>query len=442
MQNSSVVGSRWAAGYARLLTCTCAGLFAVSGCATKPPPRPPRQAVAVTVVPVRRASVPYDVSATGVVTPLQTAAVTSQVDGIVIGVDFAEGKDVTKGQVLFRIDPHPYQSAYDFAVATLARDRATAAYAVEQARRYDELAKSRSVTLEQNDQIQSTAASAVATVAADSATVRTARFNLDNTTIRAPISGRTGGLLVHVGNVVHAAGAAPLVVINQVRPTLVRFAVPGSTLALILRYGGRGGLPVTAMPTDAPPPGGSDSIPALDPSARQPGLAKPAGAPNGSGGTADRGALSFIDNAVDTTTETLMLKATFPNSSGTMWAGQIVAATLRLYVEDSALVVPTGSVVTGQNGTYVWVVDSANTAQERPVVVERAAGNLSVITSGVADGDRVVTSGQARLTSGATVTLSTRSDSTGGARAGREGRGGGRGGRGGGRAAGSAPPSP
>jgi multidrug efflux system membrane fusion protein len=418
MQNSSVIGSRRVAGYVRLLTTTCASLIAVTGCAKKPPARPPQPAVAVTVVPVRRASVPYDVSATGVVTPLQTAAVTSQVDGIVIGVDFAEGKDVTKGQVLFRIDPHPYQSAYDFAVATLARDRATAAYAVEQARRYDELAKSRSVTVEQNDQIQSTAASAVATVAADSATVRTARFNLDNTTIRAPISGRTGGLLVHVGNVVHAAGSAPLLVINQVRPTLVRFAVPGSTLPLILRYGGRGGLPVTAMPTDAPPPGAFDSVPALDPSARQSEPARPAGAPKGSSGTADRGVLSFIDNAVDTTTETLMLKATFPNSAGTMWAGQIVAATLRLYVEDSALVVPTGSVVTGQNGTYVWVVDSVNTVLERPVVVERAAGNISVITSGVADGDRVVTSGQARLTSGATVTLSTRSDSTGGTRAG------------------------
>ena len=385
---------------------------------------------------------PYDVSATGVVTPLQTAAVTSQVDGIVIGVDFAEGKDVTKGQVLFRIDPHPYQSAYDFAVATLARDGAAAVYAVRQAVRYDTLIKSRSVTQEQNDQIQSAAASAVATVAADSATVRTARFNLDNTTIRAPISGRTGGLLVHVGNVVHAAGASPLVVINQVRPTLVRFAVPGSTLPLILRYGSRGGLPVTAMPTDAPPSGASDSVPALDPSARQSGPARPASAPNGSSGTADRGALSFIDNAVDTTTETLMLKATFPNSAGTLWAGQIVAATLRLYVEDSALVVPTGSVVTGQNGTYVWVVDSANTAQERPVVVERAAGIISVISSGVAEGDRVVTSGQARLTSGATVTLSARGDSTAGGRGGRGGRGSGGGGRRGGRAAGSAPSLP
>jgi multidrug efflux system membrane fusion protein len=409
---------------------TCACLITGTSCAAKPAARAPRAAIAVTVVSVRRTSVPYEINANGVVTPMQTAIVVSQVDGLVTDVAFAEGQDVTKGQVLFRIDPRPYQAASDQAVAVLARDRATAAYAKEEAARYDTLAVQRSVTREQADQMRATAAAAAATVDADQATLATARFNLDNTTVRAPISGRTGSLLVHIGNVVHAAGSAGLVVINQVRPTLVRFAVPGSELPKILQYGARGGLPVTVAAGDATTP-----IAARD-------TMTPTDAANGAGQSAlpertrraapdpeRTGALSFIDNAVDTTTATVQLKATFANKAGTLWAGQFVTTSLRLYVEDSVLVVPTGAVVTGQTGTYVWVVDSSNTAQQRPVVVERAAGDRSVITSGVREGDRAVTSGQSRLTTGAPVTLAGgRGDSTsGGRRGGRSGRGGGRG---------------
>jgi multidrug efflux system membrane fusion protein len=440
MQNASVIGSRRAMHAMWFLAATCAGLLTATGCSPKPPARPPRAAIAVTVLPVRRMSVPYEVTATGAVTPMQTAAVVAQVDGIVTDVSFAEGQDVTKGQVLFRIDPRPYQAAYDQALAVLARDRVTAAYDAHEAARYDTLVAQRSVTREQDEQARATAASAAATVDADAGALATAKFNLDNTTVRAPIGGRTGSLLVHIGNVAHATGGSPLVVINQVRPTLVRFAVPGSILPLILHYGARGGLPVTAMPSDAPPPGGAGDSTSRSKASPREGPGPSAAPVPGAVTTGARGTLSFIDNAVDTTTATLLLKATFPNQAGTLWAGQIVAATLRLYVEDSVLVVPTAAVVTGQTGTYVWVVDSANTAQEHPVTVERAAGDISVITSGVTEGDRVVTSGQSRLTGGAPVTLGTGSDSTGGGRA-RSGRSG-RGGRGGGRAAGPAPASP
>jgi multidrug efflux system membrane fusion protein len=434
MCNPSVLTLRRSARGARLVAATCASLIAGTGCAAKPAARPPRAAIAVTVVRVRRASVPYEVTATGMVTPMQTAAVVPQVDGIITDVTFAEGQDVTKGEVLFRIEPRPYQAAYDQAVAMLARDRATAGYARGEAARYDTLAQSRSVTQEQDDQARATAASAVATVDADQAALATAKFNLDNTTIRAPIAGRTGSLLVHIGNVIHAAGGTPLVVINQVRPTMVRFAVPASALPKILHYGAHGGLPVTVMSTDAAAAAAAaDTTTPMD----APTGAVPTPAPASTRPVAPdperTGTLSFIDNAIDTTTLTVQLKATFANKGGTLWAGQSVATSLRLFIEDSVLVVPTGAVVIGQTGTYVWVVDSSNTAQERPVVVERAAGDMSVITSGLTDGDRVVTSGQSRLTTGASITLGGRDSTGGGRRGGRGGRSGsgGRSGRGG-----------
>ncbi len=408
--------------------------LSAAGCAKQAPPHPAQGPVAVSITTVRRANVPYEVEANGIVTPRQTAAVVPQVDGIVKEVDFEEGQQVTQGQVLFRIDPRPYQAAFDQATAALKRDQATATYSREQSARYDTLALSRAVTREEADQMLASSAASAATVEADKAALENAKFNLDNTVIRAPISGRTGSLLVHVGNVVHASGNTPLVVINQIQPTLVRFAVPGSILPLILRYGAHGGLPVTVVPSDQPS-AARDSTMSLDAPppvvAAAPHRADTATVLNPD----SRGELSFIDNTVDTSTGTLLLKATFPNRDGTLWAGQFVAATLRLYVEDSALVIPTAAIVTGQAGAYVWVVDSSNTADEHPVVVERSSGDLSVITSGIDAGDKVVISGQSRLTPGAAVTVSPPNGLPPGpdsAQGGRAGRHGGRGGRRGG----------
>lgn len=405
----------------------------LAGCAKKAPPHPAQGPVTVSLVAMRRADVPYDVEANGVVTPRQTAAVVPQVDGIIKDVDFEEGQNVTQGQVLFRIDPRPYQAAVDQATAALKRDEATAVYSREQSARYDTLAQSRAVTREEADQMLASAASTAATVGADSAALETAKFNLDNTVIRAPITGRSGSLLAHVGNVVHASGGTPLVVINQIQPTLVRFAVPGSILPLILRYGAHGGLPVTVVPSDQPATVGDSSVPLDAPTSS---IAEPHRLDTSSVINPDnRGELSFIDNTVDTSTGTLLLKATFPNRGSTLWAGQFVAATLRLYIEDSALVIPSAAIVAGQAGTYVWVVDSSNTANERPVVVERSSGDVSVITSGVDAGDRVVISGQSRLTPGAAVTVSPPGGIAPGADVSpttRSGRHGGRGGRRGG----------
>jgi multidrug efflux system membrane fusion protein len=416
------------------------GVLVSLGACSKAATRAPRPAIAVTVIAVKRTSVPYDVGANGIVTPMQTAIVSPQVDGIITEVNFSEGQNVVKGQVLFHLDPRPYKAAYDQAAATLARDKATAAYAQAEFDRYDGLVKQGIVTREQADQLHATALSGAATVQADQATLDNAKFNFDNTVVRAPITGRTGSLLVRTGNLVHAAGGTALVLINQVRPILVRFAVPAAQLPLILKYGEKNGqpvgLPVTALPgsllsstpqTDTSTP--MDAASGGSPTAKPVALTPAASDPDSKGG------LSMIDNAVDTTTATVMLKATFANKGGTLWAGQFVATSLRLYVEDSVLVLPTQAVVTGQQGTYVYVIDSSNTAQQRPVTVERTAGAISVISSGVSEGERVVTDGQSRVTPGAQVTIGTRDGSGAGAAQGRAGRGGGRGrgGRGSGR---------
>lgn len=388
-------------------------LLVATGCGGKRA-RPANAAVPVTTARVHRAPVPYSIAANGVVTPVQTATVAPQVDGLVLRVAFEEGQDVTQGQTLFAIDPRPYQAAYDQAAAALARDRAAAANAHREADRYTTLEQQSYVTVEQADLERTTAASADATVAADEAALATAKFNLGNTTIRAPIAGRTGGLIVRPGNIVHAASGTPLVVINQIKPILVRFAVPGGQLPLIQRYRAAGALPLSALPGASPvtlggPPSGPDPAGGAAMGADPPGVT-----PADSVGTV-HGTLSFIDNAVDTTTGTVMLKGLFPNAAGTLWPGAFVPVTLRLVVEANALVVPATAVLTGQQGTYVYVADSAGRAATRPVTVARTAPDLAVIATGLREGETVITGGQSRLTPGAQVAVRAPSDS--GARA-------------------------
>jgi len=392
---------------------------ALAGCSKKAG-RPPAQPVPVTVASASRADVPFEIQANGVVSPLSTSAVTAQVDGIITHVYFREGQDVEKGALLFQIEPRPYQAAYQQALANLARDRETNANAQKEVARYETLVKQDYVTQEQADQQRATAGASAATVQADEAAVENAKFNLENTKIRAPIAGRTGGLLVREGNVVHAGGTTPLVVINQISPITVRFPVPATDLPLIQKYSGSGELPVTAVPggarqsaqdTAGGPPGGPGSdapeeqTSGVDPSAVNLIAQLPPA----------RGTLYFVDNSVDTLTGTVMLKATFPNTEKSLWAGQFVSTTLHLFKEQHALVVPSEAVVTGQQGTYVYVVDSANTVQQRRVSVERTQGTVSVITAGLRDGERVVRSGQSRLNAGAKVRVASAADSAGAA---------------------------
>ena len=348
-------------------------LCAIAACSKSDPPRQPTVPVSVTTV--KRASVPFIVTANGVAEPMQTVAVESQVNGILNRVTFAEGQPVQAGQVLFEIDSRPYVAVLDQARAQLTRDQAMAVSAQRDAARYTALVKEGYVTGSQADQAEANAASAAATVAADRANVRKAALDVANTTIRAPISGRTGSLLVRQGNLVKANSTPPLVVINQIQPILVRFAIAQSQFPDIQRYY-RGG---NALLVRATPSEGS--------------------------GVPLEGTLAFVDNNVDSTTGTVLLKARFSNPEGTMWPGQYMSVALQLYVDASALTLPAPAVLTGQQGTYVYTIDTAGTARQRPVQVSRTVDSLAVIASGVEDGERVIVDGQSRLIPGSKVTI-------------------------------------
>jgi len=355
-------------------TLVCTTLVFATACAK--PATPGKTTVPVTVTLAESGDAPYQVTANGIVEPLQSVAVQSQVGGVLTAVKFKEGDEVQSGQVLFEIDPVPYRAALQQAQAVLARDQAQSANAQRDADRYAALAQRDFVTRSQADQAMSNATALKAVLDADKATVATAQFNLDNATIRAPVSGKTGALLVRQGNLVRSNATTALVQINQIHPILVRFAVPEKELQLVQQYS-RGGaaLRATARPAH-------DGVPVV-------------------------GALSFVDNGVDTTTGTVTLKARFPNDDNRLWPGQFMPVTLDLFVQAGAVLVPSVSVQTGQDGLFVWILDDAGKAQLRLVTVARAFGEKSVIASGLSAGERVVVDGQSRLTVGATADIKT-----------------------------------
>ncbi len=351
-----------------------AALLVVGACGgSKGPADPPPVPVAVTSAVQGEA--PYVVVADGSVEPLQTVSVEAQVGGVLTSVDFTEGQEVAAGQPLFHIDPRPYQAALSQAEANLARDAAQAANSQRDAERYQRLAAQDYVTRSQADQAAATAQAQAAVVKADSAAAEAARLNLAYTVIRAPISGRTGSLLVRQGNLVRANAATPLVVINQIRPILVRFSVPGRVLPLVQRYGADGTLRVQADPVE------------------------------GDSASAEEGTLTFVDNAVDAQTGTVLLKARFANTDEALWPGEYVRARLRLYVDPSALLIPATAPVSEQNGSFVFVVDDSLRAQRRPVRIGRTLDDQVVVESGLQPGERVVTDGQSRLFEGARVLI-------------------------------------
>jgi multidrug efflux system membrane fusion protein len=344
-------------------------LFLSVGCSRKGAGGPTR--VPVTVARAEQRAVPFEIAATGTAEPRQTVSVQSQVTGVLTQVAFREGDDVATGQVLFQIDPRPFQAALAQAQAMLARDQAQAQSAVLDAQRYAELVKQDYVTKSDYEAKRAAADALQAAVRADSAAVANAQLNLEWARIRAPIAGRTGRLLVREGNLVRANAPDPLVIINQIHPILVRFAVPERSLSDIQRYR-RNPLPVLVSPSK------EDSAVAS-------------------------GLLTFVDNSVDTTTGTVLLKAEFANKDGVLWPGEFLSVRLQLYVQEKAVVVPAQAVMTGQQGTYIFVLSQDGTARSQPVTVERAAGSYAVIAQGVAPGDEVVTDGQLRLVPGAPV---------------------------------------
>ena len=363
-----------------LVLCTALALhLSVAGCGHKAARRSP--SVPVSVASVEKRAVPYEIEATGTVEPQQTVEVLAQVGGTVLRVAFHEGEPVRGGQLLFQLDARPFRAALEEARANLARDRARADQALRQADRAKTLRSQSLISVEEFEDKRSAAEALVATVQADSAAVSQARFNLQHTTIRAPIGGRTGRLRVHVGDVVKPSDSGnAMVTINQMNPVRVRFAVPQDAMQEVIRSR-RGPLRVLASPTDR-------------------------------GSFPHEGRLVFVDNAVDQATGTLLLKGEFPNRDESLWPGAFVRVRLELSSDPDATVVPSVAVTSGPNGPFVYVVGTDSTVSVRPVVVQRSHEELAVITNGLEAGEIVVTDGQLRLGPGARVVIRPRASTT------------------------------
>jgi len=357
-----------------LLALLGAAVSAAPGCA-KQARTPVKESVPVTVGTAARQDVPIEVRAIGHVEPYSTVSLKARVGGEVTRVGFKDGQDVKKGELLFQIDPRPYEATLAQARAQLERDRAVAKNAEEASKRYAGLVQKDYVTKEQYDSTRSNAAAAMATVKADEAAVENARLQLSYCAVTAPISARAGSVLVYPGNQVKGNDDKPLVVLNQIQPVYISFAVPESSLAAIRQHARPGqNLSVTASPSGNP-------------------------------ANTQTGELTFLDNTVDPTTGTILLKATFSNQNEALWPGEYVDVVLKLATEPGAIVVPSQAVQTGQAGQYVYVVKSDLTVESRPVKVSRTHGSLAIVSNGLQAGERVVTDGQLRLAPGAKVEI-------------------------------------
>lgn len=355
------------AATATLSACSASDAQSSGGGASQP-------AVPVTVDRVVTKDMALDVNVVGTVEAYSTVAVRAQVTGELKAVNFSQGDDVQAGQVLFTLDHRPLEAALSQAEANLARDTAQAQNAKVIAQRMDDLVERGVGTREQRDTARTTAAALDAVVGANQAAVENAKVQLQYATIRAPISGRTGALMVHAGNLVRANDQTPLVVINQVSPIYVSFGIPEGLLADLRRYMAQRELDVEAVPPN------EEMTPA-------------------------HGRITFVDNQVDQTTGTIRIKATFPNANRRLWPGQFVNVRVRLTTDSQAMVVPSVAVQAGPEGHYVYVVKGDQTVEMRPVAVSRTAGTETVLKQGVKPGETVVIDGHLRLVPGSRISI-------------------------------------
>jgi len=361
----------------RPLILLCGALFLLTGCSnsagSKAAPRAQPPAVPVMAALAVAKDVPVQLRSIGTGEAYNTVSVKTMVNGQIMKVGFREGQDVKKGDLIFIIDPRPYEAALKTAEAILAKDIALKENAEKDVKRYAFLIEKDLVPRQQYDQVVSNAAALEATVNADRAMVENARVQLSYCYISSPVGGRTGSLFVKEGNVVKANDST-LVTINQITPINVTFSVPQQYLPEIRKYRGARTLGVEA------------AIPEQED--------RPA-----------QGTLTFIGNAVDNATGTIQLKGTFPNKDRRLWPGQYVNIVLTLTTKPNAVVVPTPAVQTGQRGQYVFIVKPDLTVDSRPVVSGETIGGETVIEKGVRAGERVVTDGQLRLVPGARVEI-------------------------------------
>ena len=353
-------------------------VFLLTACSKEKKEQSVKVAVPVTVESVIQKAVPVQIHAIGNVEAYSSVSIKSRVSGELTRVYFREGQDMNKGDMLFTIDSAPFKTALESAQANLAKDTALAKKAEEDVRRYTELYRDELVSRSQYEQIFSTAEALKATIEGDKAAVENARLQLNYCSISAPISGRTGSLLVNEGNLIKANDDKPMVVINKIQPVYVSFSVPENNLPEIKKYMASGKLNVEASVSK------EDKRP-------------------------EKGVLTFVDNTVDTATGTIRLKAAFDNKGRALWPGQFVNVQITLATIHDAVVVPSQAVQTGQQGQFVFVI-KADTAELRPVNAGITHKDMTVIEKGLAPGEQVVTDGQMLLMPGAKVEIKNTED--------------------------------
>lgn len=318
--------------------------------------------------------VPVYLDGVGTVRALNTVTVRAQVDGKLIAVNFIEGQDVKKGDVLAEIDPAIYQAQYDQAVAKKAQDEATLANARIDLTRYRQLAATNAGSKQQADTQKALVAQLEALVRSDQAAIDNTKATLGYTKIVAPISGRAGLRQIDQGNIIHASDTTGLVVLTQLQPIAVWFSLPQQQIVRVNTAFAKGPLAVDVFGND-----GKTVI--------------------------ESGTLKGIDNQVDPTTGTVKLKAEFPNATYHLWPGQFVSVRLKVETLDKALVIPTSAVQRGPAGTFSYVIENGNVARAKPVTVTQQSETDAVIAKGLSPSDRVVTTGFANLSDGARVTI-------------------------------------
>jgi multidrug efflux system membrane fusion protein len=359
---------------AALVLLLVASLASLS-CSSKTAANAPDLAVPVSVAKTVKKTVPIELSAISTGEAYSTVSIKGQVNAVLKEVHFKPGDFVKKGDLLFTLDARPFQASLAQAQANLDRDKSQADLTVVQAERYKKLYDQGIAPKEQYDQMQANAAAQQGSVHADEAAAESAKLQLQYCAIYSPVDGRTGALQVYPGNLVKENDVPVLVVINQIDPLYEDFSVPEQYLGVIKKYMAGGRLQIEATPY-------GDTVP-------------------------EAGYLSFVDNTVDNTTGTIKLKGTFANADHRLWPGQFSTVSLRLSEDENATVVPAQAVQTGQAGDFVFVINSDQRAESRPVKVARTLGAESVIAKGVEPGETVVTDGQLRLIPGIKVQIKT-----------------------------------
>ncbi len=329
------------------------------------------QDVIVAISPVIQQNITIPLQTIGNVEASSTVSIKSLVDGELLRVGFNQGDFVKKGQVLFEIDPRPYQAKLQQAEANLKKDEAQLKNAEQQLDRTKLLAKKGYLSQQDYDQLIANKESLAATVQADQAALTSVQLQLTYATITSPMDGRSGSLLVYPGNVIKTSSNTPLVTITQIMPISVSFAVPEQYLTAIFAEQQRHPVTVQAMV----------------------------------GGQLEQGQLTFIDNSVDSTTGTIKLKANFANAQQKLWPGQYVTVTIPTATLFHALLIPSRAIQVGQNGPYVYVIKADHTASYRPVKVGPIVNNNTVVTQGLQVNEEVAIDGQVRLVEGTAVKI-------------------------------------